>query len=469
MLRPWGGMMHTSTSGARRGWLAVTLLIVLTGCGTIPPKPGFDDVEQLARDRTGMRVQWNQGRQEDAATDQSVDALLREGLTADAAVQIALLNNPSLQADYERLGVAQADLVQAGLLINPVFGFSVQRSSDTATGTARGFSVTQDFLNLFTRLPRKQMAAAGFEKTRLEVSQMVVMLAAETRAAYHQTQALTRSLELYQQATRATQAAADLAGRQYEARTLSKRDHRLHQSFHAEVELAVAQEQVALLSAREHLNRLMGLWGRRTDWRIAVRLADPPSATPLLAPLESHAIAERIDLAVLKRERDLVHGALQFTRDYRYLSALGVGYGYEKDRAETLRGPSIELGLPLFDRSQGTIARLESQRREIERKLQAKAVHIRSEVREAHGRLAAAHAAVGQFRDRILPLQQDIVGESQKFYNGMLIGVYDLLRAKQDQINAGREYVRALGEYWQAHVALEKALGGRWPRAVANP
>ena len=86
---------------------------------------------------------WNLGTELDAQVDQEVRALLQDTLTVDGAVQVALLNNRNLQALYAELGVAQADLVQAGLLRNPVFdglvmlplrGGPLEMELDTATG-----------------------------------------------------------------------------------------------------------------------------------------------------------------------------------------------------------------------------------------------------------------------------------------------------------------------------------------------
>src|SRR3989304_5884830 len=97
---------------------------VLTGCASVPKVAGFLAVQNIIEQRIGRRVHWNQGTSEDAAVVDAVWSMLQQELTLDEAVQIALLNNRSLQATYEELGIAQADLVQAGLLRNPPFGAS---------------------------------------------------------------------------------------------------------------------------------------------------------------------------------------------------------------------------------------------------------------------------------------------------------------------------------------------------------
>src|SRR5688572_31413757 len=100
---------------------SVAILAFLSGCARVPREAGFSDVRKTVEQRTGQQVHWNQGSEADQRAAQSVRELLAAELTADAAVQIALLNNQSLQATYEDLGIAQAELVEAGLLRNPIF------------------------------------------------------------------------------------------------------------------------------------------------------------------------------------------------------------------------------------------------------------------------------------------------------------------------------------------------------------
>src|SRR5947209_3293520 len=93
--------------------------LLIGGCATVPKQGGFTDVQKSVKDRTGKQVRWNQDTPDDHEVELAVAKLLEAKLSADTAVQVALLNNRSLQATYEELGIAQADVVQAGLLTNP--------------------------------------------------------------------------------------------------------------------------------------------------------------------------------------------------------------------------------------------------------------------------------------------------------------------------------------------------------------
>src|SRR5215207_9439443 len=95
----------------------VALAVTIAGCSSASPRRDhLANVQRAIGERGEYRVHWNRGSPADAEVAASVRQLLAQPLSSDAAVQVALLNNPTLQATYEDVGVAQADLVGAGLL-----------------------------------------------------------------------------------------------------------------------------------------------------------------------------------------------------------------------------------------------------------------------------------------------------------------------------------------------------------------
>lgn len=95
--------------------------LALGGCATFSQDGGFDPVAQQTRARLNQEVRWARTDEEAAKSDVQVAALLDHELSADDAVQIALLSNRMLQASFEQLGISEADLVQSGRPPNPVF------------------------------------------------------------------------------------------------------------------------------------------------------------------------------------------------------------------------------------------------------------------------------------------------------------------------------------------------------------
>src|SRR3990167_2365898 len=445
---------------------------VLTGCASVPKEAGFPDVQNIIEQRIGSRVHWNQGTSEDAAVVDAVRSMLQQELTIDEAVQIALLNNRSLQATYEDLGVAQADLVQAGLLRNPLFGASFRFPDKTVGGhrsTNTEFSVVQDFLDFLVRPLRKKVAAAQFEQTKLRVGNTILNLAAEVRSTYYALQADEQTLEMRRTVVQATEAAVDIATRQHDAGTLKTLDLANQQGFHDQAKLDMTRTDIQIVADRERLNRLMGIWGADTMWKLPERLPELPESEISMEHLESIAVSQRLDLAAARQETQVIAYGLSLTRKYRYFYVFDVGVDSEHDVADdvTFTGPNLTLELPIFDQRQAEIARLEAQLRQSQQHISSLAIDIRSEVREIRERLFAARNVAKYHHDSILPLRQRIVDESQLYYNGMLIGVYELLLAKQNHVNAGREYIETLRDYWIARSDLERAVGGRLIVTVA--
>ena len=437
---------------------SVFALVFLAACAPLPAKPGFDSVQTLLRPRLTQEISWRQTAQERRDLGASVTTQLNAPLTLEAALGIGLINNPRLQASYEKLGMSYGDLVQAGLPVNPSLGLSWRSS---AVGVEHGFTLVQDFLSLLTLAPRKRMADGAFEQTKLATAQQVLELATEVKKAYFSVAAESQVLDLVRSSTDAANATGDLAQRQQLAGNINKRELALQQEFAARAMLELSRQELVLAESREHLSALLGLSSAQREWSLASINVEPNDLSYELASLESKAVTERFDVAAARKNIDVVADSLGVASQYRYLSVLGLGVSYERmSDGERLRGPSLELGLPLWDRGQGKRMRMEAELRESQAKLEALTLDIIGNLRNAHARLNNSQRSAQHFRDTLLPLHERIVAETLKFYNGMLLGVYDLLLARQNQLNARRDYVGTIKAYWLARADLEYAVGG---------
>ena len=216
---------------------AGTLAAGVTGCVTTPNDAGFGDVSRDVAERTGARhVTWNAGSPDDAAAAAAVGELLtRNELDADDAVQVALLNNRRLQATYEDLGVAQADLVQAGLLRNPVFDAEV-KFGEGGGGTMVELAVVQEFLDVFQIPLRRRVAARALDAAKLRVTSAAVDLAGAVRSAFYAHQAAAQTLELRQSVAEAAAASADFARRLHDAGNITDLQLAQEQALHEQAQ-----------------------------------------------------------------------------------------------------------------------------------------------------------------------------------------------------------------------------------------
>lgn len=95
--------------------MVLASLTLVGGCTTLSPEGPFTEVGNTVQARIGKQISWDAGQYEDPVVHAMIDKLLSRPLTAERAVQIALLNNRELQAIYANLGIAQANVVQAEL------------------------------------------------------------------------------------------------------------------------------------------------------------------------------------------------------------------------------------------------------------------------------------------------------------------------------------------------------------------
>jgi cobalt-zinc-cadmium efflux system outer membrane protein len=442
---------------------SIAALVVLSGCA-VPEDAGFEDVRRLVGERTPHRIHWRRGSAEDEEARRAVEDLLKGELGVEAAVQVALLNNPELQADYEDLGMAQADLVQAGMLRNPRFLAAARFPTGSDGGTAWEMEIVQDFLDLLMFPARKKLGELEFERARLEVADHVIETAARTREAWYEAVAARQTAEVRKAIAEAAEASAEMAQRLRAAGNVSElgevKERLLCERAKADWEEAEAEAS----AARERLTVLLGLWGEEAAWTPPSRLPEVPTADGSLEKLESLAIARRLDLTAALRERDLSEGRLELVKAFRWIGSLELGAGAERESdREWSVGPVLELELPLFDRQQARLAALRSELRRREAANRDLAIRIRSEVRAARDRLVSARRLFEHQRDTVIPLRERAVALLQKEFNFMLTGVTDVLLAKQEEYDAWAQAVERAKDYWTARAELERAVGGKLP------
>jgi cobalt-zinc-cadmium efflux system outer membrane protein len=421
-----------------------------------------DDLQSTIRQRTGKQVQWEKDITANDQIRKAIRALLRRTVTADAAVQVALLNNRELQATFEEIGIANADLIEAGLLKNPVFAGDARLPSSPPSAANIEMSVAQEFFDLLVIPLRKKVAAAQLTKTKLRVGDAILKLAVEVKTAFYDLQAEQQLLGRLKAIHETDAAAVELAQRQHEAGNINDLDLANQQATYSQSKLDIAETSASIRSGREKLNRLMGTWGEDTGWKVADELLPLPSTDFPQQRLESLAISQRLDLAATITEIGALVGSLGITKTYRYVGSIEFGVDTEKETdGQRVTGPKWQLELPIFNQGQGRIAKLAAQLRQAERRLESEAVAIRAEVRETRDRLIAKRDLASYYRDELLPERKKILELTLTHYSAMLKSPFDLLLAKQNEISAERGYIDSVRDYWIARANLERAVGGR--------
>ena len=436
------------------------------GCASMQKERGHEDVARIVAASTGHHTGWDRGTPEAKQIADRVRMLLKNGLTRDAAVEIALVNNPELQATYDELDVSQADLVEAGLLSNPSVGGSIGFRMNGSGRPEYEVSIAESFLDLFLLPLRKRVAEAEFQAETLRVAHAVLETVAKTERALAAYQATEQTVELMRSLAQGADAAATLANAQFEAGNVTQRTQASERASSVEASLELARDELELTEEREKLNRLLGLWGPEISWQLAEKLPPVPAVAPPLEHLELTALRQRLDVAAARKQFELMDAALGLAKTSRYTGLVNVGAHMHQDvTGPLLFGPTLSLELPIFNQRQGLIGRLEAERRRAQRQLDAVGLDVRSEVRIASARLELARKAAAEYGATLLPLRREIFAQAELEYNAMQIGLYELLAVKKAELEASRAYLESVRDYWMAHAELERALGGRIPAA----
>jgi cobalt-zinc-cadmium efflux system outer membrane protein len=451
--------------------LGAALALFVAGCASTSPDGAFRDVSTMVEQRSGHALYWNRGTPEDAQVTALIGNTLKHDLTAEQAVQIALLNNRSLIATYEELSIGQAELVQAGLLRNPTFSARMTTAEADRLDPNLELGVAWDFLDVLMLPAKRKIAATQLEATKLRVADAVLDVTAETRRAYFDLVTAQQVTSMRKAVAEAAGISAELAQRQNAAGNTNDLTLVNEQSTFEQFRFDLARSEAEALAARERLVRLLGLWGPHASaLTVPARLPELPATEAPAGHLESMAMAKRLDLESLRKEREAVGRTLSLVRSSRFTPGLGVGVdGARLNDGNVVLAPNAQLELPIFDQKQALVARLEALFRQADDRLRARAVELRSEVRAAENRAAFARDTVAQYRTRIIPLRERIVALSQQQYDAMLLGVYQLLAAKQSEVNGYREYIEATRDYWLARVDLERAVGVRMAQPPTSP
>ncbi len=451
---------------------AGSLLVVgLTGCASVSPELAFQDVAEDVRSRTGKQIKWDPKGPYQAKSQQLINRRLSRRLTPSAAAQIALLNNKSLQATYASLGIAQADVVQAGLLTNPSLDGAIlwpYKPEAAAANIALG--TVFNFISLVWKRHRQAVATSALEETKIKVSGAVIDLASDTYRAYFDYVAARQEVSLLRDVEKTARATLTAAKAIREAGNSTPLEFEQQQNVltQAKLDLAIAVAREA--ETRETLNVLMGLAGRQTKrWSAPRRLRPARDSRKRFSRIERRAVDQSLNLAELRQRLITLGYTHQLTNKQALIPSLRGGVEWEKTEDERELGLTFDVTLPLFDQGQAKKARSIMEIRQAQDQYWAMGVKVRSAARVARAEFLTAAKTAIYYRRAIIPQQNRLLRATQQQYNAMQRDVFGLVRAKREQILAQRRYISALRAYWRARINLQQILSGRLPGEGGGP
>ncbi|MBA2964663.1 MULTISPECIES: TolC family protein [Ramlibacter] len=440
--------------------------VFLAGCASFSTDGGFDRVSELTKERTGQAPAYQRSAEDTENARARVDELLKQPLTAESAVEVAFLNNRGLQANLHSLGIAESELVRAGRLANPLFSFGRLREGGGVVEIER--SVMFNVLGMLTMPVARQVEQRRFEETQFQAAGDAVGVAVEARRAFYSAVAAQDLVKFLQQVKEAADVSNELAKRMVQAGNFNKLAQMREQAFYADATSELARAQHQAVAERERLARALGLWGQQLNVMLPERLPDLPKTLVEPKNAEQTAMEKRLDVLAARRSAESTARSLGLTKTTRFINVLEIGYQNKSVSGEPrANGYEVELELPLFDFGSTRLARAEATYMQAVHRTAEVAVNARSQVRESYSAYRTAYDLAKHYRDEVIPLRKRISEENLLRYNGMLIGVFELLADSREQVRSVSSYVQALRDFWIADTTLNTALTGRSPGAAA--
>lgn len=443
-----------------RRLLGILLVLGSGGCST----PPLRDLQRQAGLAAESRVNISVGSARvlqgaEIRTDPAVLPFLHGELDEAAVARIALINNPGLAAEYAKMGIARSAVLRAGRVSNPTVEASVRFGDDH--NDAVDVKAVQDIVDV-AFMPRRQAVAERLlDAAKDRLTSRIMGVLREARSALIEYQTVLVLLDAQRDLADCREAALDVARRMVEAGNMTVLELAAFEQRHHAAQLELTALQVDLRNKREAVNRVMGL-DEDTDWR--AKPAGDNAVEAVIIPAEGAAhgaidaslelSAQRSEIVALTKQR-----GIQETRAYLPEIKVGVDSERDSDGAWAV-GPALILSVPLFDRGQAGIAAVDSQMQAIWSRYAQTAVAIASACRTALTRLDALQQSLRTQQEKVIPLRKKALQETLLQYNGMLVGVFDLLRTKEQAVEAEARLAELTRDYRLAHLDLQFLLAG---------
>jgi outer membrane protein TolC len=436
--------------------------LALSGCATFSPDGGMTVVADVAGETLKKDVISIRTTDDAEEARNAVQRLLRGSLTVDMAVQIALLNNRGLQASYNELALAEANMVQESLPPNPTFSI-FRIAGDSALEAER--QVVGNILALSTLPFRSEIARQRFQQAQLRAAEETLRLAAEVRRTYFRVVAANELVGLLTDAKSTAESTAQLASKLGQTGALNKLDQAREQVFYAETTAELATVRQDATSSRERLIRLLGLWDGDLGFRLPQKLPDLPRRPLSLPGIEVDAVEYRIDLQIARIELAALAKSLNLTEATRFVTLLdvaGVDRNTRDPNGTTFRerGFDVQFQVPIFDGGEVRVRQAAETYNQAFNRLTEKAVNVRSEAREAFKAYRSAYDIAGYYQREVLPLRKIISDEMQLRFGSMQDDVFAVLTEARLRIASLRAAIEAKREFWLAQSELKTAVNG---------
>lgn len=473
----------------------------LSGCATVNPQLDYERAGRHIGEATGQTHVYRPDEEE--LVEGLVQELLADGLTADEAVQICLLNNPTLQAAFMDVGMARADVVQSGLLSNPSLGITLRFPSGGGLANLEG-ALAQNIGELWQIPARKRAAERSVDRAILELARKAADRAADAKVAYFDAVGADERREIAQKNHEVARDLLELALARQEAGEATELDVNLSRSFALRAELEVETARLGASDARRALATLLGIEADADQLLLADVLPTVPPRIPAAEQLFDLARRSRLDIQAAQQAVLAAEARVQEERR-RLLAGVEIGVAFERGErkrqggrnilADTARasianggltapeiqprsergqstdfiiGPSLDLELPIFDQNQAQIAKAAYACRQARKTLEALDRILVQEIRAAVDGAQTAWRLAEAYRVRAIPLAEANLSLAQEAYRAGRASFLAVLEAERFFLENRSRHVLAAQAAAAQIPQLERTVGLPLPSMTAQ-
>lgn len=393
--------------------------------------------------------------------DEDIHQLLKKPLNLKQVIWIAFNLNPELKSKLAEGQISLAEMKQMGLIESPQLEFGHRFPvSSPGSMAEHDIKVTQNLMDLIQLSSRKKIGWNNYEAKKWEIANDILMLLTEVKKAYYDYQAALQLKSFWQANFTAAKAQANLAKEQRNAGNISALDEAQHIALLKMAQLELAKNSNRVFQARIELAKIMGIPYYESKLKTSGQLPTLPKKDPNLSYLKELVLVNQPNLVSQKYKIEAHKKSIQLAKS-AWVPNFNVGVEAEWD-AEGSRGvgPVVQMGLPFLGHRKAGVKKEKAILEWSEKSLQAMEQNLPFEVEALYQQLQLARQTIQFYQTEVFPVQEQIVSESLKHYNYMLLGNYELLQSKQNQINAKRDFIEALHDYWTIRADLEFLVGG---------
>lgn len=436
-------------------------IITLPGCRKVSITRQFSNLQRKTKQITDADIMYTPV----ACNVGELEEQLAQGISRDEAIAMALANNPDLQADFENLGIAQADLAQAGLYTNPtinsVFRFPTQ-SQGPGTAQMNIESVASFRLADLWQVPlTKEVAEDVLEITTLRILTTILDTAQKAAVAFDE--------YVQAQATFANAQESLREIKDYKDEVYYRQNYGYSSDldkYHADImlntmELEVIRYMAMHKTAAMHLKKILGLDPSETP----VQILNNPCCTPetmTLDELERYALENRPEIQIahikIKQYKDTI--ALEKARIWNNVD-IGIAYKQDFDRPFRGWGPYVAFNVPVFDDNHAQIARAEFLLRQAEKELYAETIKVKEEIRKAYVFYNSLEKELDIYNKHILPTRSKAITWASKYTRTMQVNGLVEIQTKIDLYETKKNLITTQYKLMHSYAELERAVGKR--------